>query len=128
MTNVIVPDFPTIGVYSSSASATRGETTSSLVFYKTTPYYANSGARKISFSTSGTAVNGTDYTLSSSSPITIAAGAGAATNTLTPKTETSLVGTKIMTGSVSANAGMYAISSTNSSATVGIWKTRRSSA
>jgi RHS repeat-associated protein len=120
VTVTLVPDYPTIGMYASSAEATRGETTSSLVFYKATPYYANSGARKISFSTSGSAVNGTDYTLASASPVTIAAGSGAATNTLTPKTKSSLGGTETMTGTISANTGMYAISSTNNTATVGI--------
>lgn len=119
ITNIITPDYTTIAVAPTVTAAIRGETTGALVFARVNPYYSTSAPRTITFGTSGTAINGTDYNLSSGSPITIPAGQGAVTNLLTPTTESALAGTKIMTATLNAGS-TYAVSSSNGVATMGI--------
>ena len=91
----------------------RGDTTSSLIFYRDY-YFTNSGtARTVHYSVGDTANNGGDFTPSLSGTVVIPAGSGAVTNTLTPAIESSTNGTKTLTVTYSSGSG-YTIGANNS--------------
>ena len=115
-TVTITPDYPNVGVYFTTATMTRGETTSSLVFYRDT-YYTAGAAKTINYSLSGsTATGGTDYTPTLTGSVVIPAGQGSVTTTLTPGT--SLAATKVLTTTLTG--GNYTINSAANTASLGI--------
>jgi len=122
-TNVAVTiysDYANMGVYATSPTMIRNETTSSLIVYRDS-YYPSfnsgySGARTVNYVYSGTASNGVDFLPKLTNTFVIPAGWGAFTNVLTPGTN--LVGTKFFT--VTLTNGVYGILSYANNATIGI--------
>jgi RHS repeat-associated protein len=116
-TATILADHPNIGVYATSPTMTRNESTSSFTFYEDSYYPSYSQARTVNYTVSGTAANGVDFTPSLSGSIVIPAGVGSVTtSTLTPGTN--LTGTKILTATITS--GNYGILSSANPASIGI--------
>jgi RHS repeat-associated protein len=116
-TATILADHPNIGVYATSPTMTRNESTSSFTFYEDSYYPSYSQARTVNYTVSGTAANGVDFTPSLSGSIVIPAGVGSVTtSTLTPGTN--LTGTKILTATITS--GNYGILTNANPASIGI--------
>jgi len=105
-----VPSNPTVTVVANDANASRvGPDNGAITIARTGD---TTSALTVNYSLGGTAVNGTDYAMVSTS-VTIPAGASSAVITVVPKTSTSYVGAKTMTLALSVNAA-YTIGSANS--------------
>ncbi|HXT42256.1 MAG TPA: Ig-like domain-containing protein, partial [Candidatus Angelobacter sp.] len=105
-----VPSNPTVTVVANDANASRvGPDNGAITIVRTGD---TTSALTVNYSLGGTAVNGTDYAMVSTS-VTIPAGASSAVITVVPKTATSYVGAKTMTITLSVNAA-YTIGSANS--------------
>lgn len=88
-------DFPNIDILASS-SMTRGESTAALIFLRES-YWPVSSTKTVNYTLAGsTASNGIDFTPTLTGSAVIPAGGFAVTNTLTPATEASFKGTKIL--------------------------------
>ena len=111
-------DFPNVDILA-SPTMTRGESTATLIFERESIYPGVSAAKTVNYTLAGsTAVNGVDYTPSLSGSAVIPAGAYTVTNTLTPGTESSLNGTKIL--NLSLQPGTMYFYGAGSNAAIGI--------
>ena len=115
-TLTISADYPNVGTYFTTTSMTRGESTSSLAFYRDT-YFPAGAAKTINYSLAGsTAVAGTDYTPTLTGSVVIPAGQSSVTTALTPGT--SLAATKILTATVTS--GYYNLITNANTTSLGI--------
>ena len=110
----LMPDYPTVDVVASSSGMIRGDTTSSLVFYRET-YYSNSGiSRTVNYTLGGTCANdGSDFTPILSGSGVIPAGGFAFTNVLTPTVQSYSNATKTLIVTLTSSNG-YNTGGTNS--------------
>ena len=113
----ILQDFPGMGVYSTAATVTQGQSVG-LVFYNTNSY-GSTPAETVNYTISGTASNGVDYTPHLSGSITIPAGTYGIQTNIATTLYSNPSGTKTLTVSITPNS-YYTIDTNGPATTVGI--------
>jgi RHS repeat-associated protein len=110
----LMPDYPTVDVTATSLGMIRGDTTSSLIFYREL-YFTNSGtARTVHYTLAGStcANDGSDFTPILTNSVVIPAGASAVTNVLVPTVQPYSNPTKNLIVTLTSSSG-YNIGGTN---------------
>jgi len=119
LTLEFLSNYPIIGVYANTTEITRGSK-GGFVFYGFAPYDSSYMPQMaVSYTISGTASSGSDYTPVLSGTINIPAGTNQITTNILGVVQTgALSGTKTLTLAVAANG--YSLDTNNLSATIGI--------
>jgi RHS repeat-associated protein len=112
----VARDYTTVEIFATNGMAVEGSSVSAFIIYRDT-YAANTPAKAVYYSISGTASNGVDYVALSNSCV-IPGGHYAVTNVLTPIFHSTLGGTKTVTLTLQTNIS-YGVGS-YSNATIGL--------